>query len=166
MVLDRLTTLILLTAAVVTAAAIAFAVHRQRQLRESEKRFPRLAESAPVLIWMSGLDKGCTYFNPGWLEMTGRQAGGRAGQRMDTRRSSGRPVALHGDLRDGVRCADAHSRWSIDCAGTTVSIGGSSTRVCRAMAPIGVSWATWDRASTSQIVIVSRNASARSAGGC
>ena len=57
----------------VTAAAIAFAVHRQRQLRESEKRFPLLAESAPVLIWMSGLDKGCTYFNPGWLEMTGRR---------------------------------------------------------------------------------------------
>src|SRR5204863_10096006 len=31
-----------------------------------------IADGAPVLLWESGLDKGCTYFNRGWLEFTGR----------------------------------------------------------------------------------------------
>src|SRR6266487_4993817 len=41
-------------------------------LRESEERFRVVADSAPVLIWMSGLDKLCTFFNKPWLEFTGR----------------------------------------------------------------------------------------------
>jgi PAS domain S-box-containing protein len=41
------------------------------QLRESEQRFRLLADSAPVLIWQSGTDKLCYYFNKGWLEFTG-----------------------------------------------------------------------------------------------
>jgi PAS domain S-box-containing protein len=40
--------------------------------RESEERFGLLANSAPVLIWMSGTDKLCTFFNQRWLEFTGR----------------------------------------------------------------------------------------------
>jgi PAS domain S-box-containing protein len=31
-----------------------------------------MADTAPVLIWMSGLDKLCTYFNQRWLDYTGR----------------------------------------------------------------------------------------------
>ena len=42
-------------------------------LRESEVRFRTVADSAPVLIWMSGVDKLCTFFNKGWLEFTGRK---------------------------------------------------------------------------------------------
>jgi len=41
-------------------------------LKESESRFRELAEAAPVMIWMSGLDKLCHYLNKGWLKFTGR----------------------------------------------------------------------------------------------
>jgi two-component system, LuxR family, sensor kinase FixL len=44
----------------------------QATLRESEQRFRIVADAAPVLIWMSGLDRLCTFFNKGWLEFTGR----------------------------------------------------------------------------------------------
>ncbi len=58
---------------VVHAAALA----RQLQvsdagLRESEERFRSVADAAPVLIWMSGMDKLCTFFNKPWLKFTGR----------------------------------------------------------------------------------------------
>ncbi|MGI8500078.1 MAG: ATP-binding protein [Hassallia sp.] len=41
-------------------------------LRESEERFRLVADSAPVLIWMSDTNKLCNYFNKIWLEFTGR----------------------------------------------------------------------------------------------
>jgi PAS domain S-box-containing protein len=42
------------------------------ELRESEERFRTVADAAPVLIWMAGVDKLCTFFNKPWLEFTGR----------------------------------------------------------------------------------------------
>src|SRR5438034_929782 len=42
-------------------------------LRESEERFRTVANAAPVMIWMSGTDKACTFFNKGWLGFTGRK---------------------------------------------------------------------------------------------
>ena len=44
----------------------------ENALRESEQRFRNLSDSAPVMIWESGLDKKCTWFNRAWLEFTGR----------------------------------------------------------------------------------------------
>src|SRR5689334_8977540 len=44
----------------------------QQALRESEERFRNMADSAPVMIWISGQDKECTYVNKQWLDFTGR----------------------------------------------------------------------------------------------
>ena len=41
-------------------------------LAESERRFRTMADAAPVLIWMAGPDKKCTWLNRPWLELTGR----------------------------------------------------------------------------------------------
>ncbi len=44
----------------------------EEALRESEARFQIVADVAPVMIWMSGPDKLCNFFNKGWLDFTGR----------------------------------------------------------------------------------------------
>jgi PAS domain S-box-containing protein len=44
----------------------------EERLRESEARFQEMADTAPVLIWMTGTDGICNYFNKPWLEFTGR----------------------------------------------------------------------------------------------
>ncbi len=41
-------------------------------LRESEERFRTMADTAPVMIWVAGIDKLYNYFNKSWLEFTGR----------------------------------------------------------------------------------------------
>ncbi|MEY3219135.1 MAG: hypothetical protein RIT27_492 [Pseudomonadota bacterium] len=38
---------------------------------ESERRFRLMADSAPVMIWVSDIDGRATYFNRAWLEFTG-----------------------------------------------------------------------------------------------
>ena len=46
--------------------------HAEEELLESEARFRAMANTAPVMIWVSGPDKLCTFFNRGWLDFTGR----------------------------------------------------------------------------------------------
>ena len=52
----------------------------EQTLRESEERFRLVANKAPVLIWMSGTDKLCTFFNQCWLDFTGRSMEQELGQ--------------------------------------------------------------------------------------
>lgn len=40
--------------------------------KESEARFKTVADAAPVMIWMSDVEKKCVYVNRVWLDFTGR----------------------------------------------------------------------------------------------
>ena len=37
-----------------------------------DARFCEAMDAAPVMIWVSGVDKGCVWFNRPWLAFTGR----------------------------------------------------------------------------------------------
>ena len=71
----------------------------EARLRESEERFRRMANAAPVMIWMSGPDKGGTFFNKGWLDFTGRPAEREVG--------IGWTEGVHKD--DFARCLEIYS---------------------------------------------------------
>jgi PAS domain S-box-containing protein len=44
----------------------------EEAVRDSESRFRAMANAAPVMIWMSGIDRLCNYVNEPWLSFTGR----------------------------------------------------------------------------------------------
>src|SRR5262249_2021086 len=47
----------------------------EEALVQSEERFRLMADHAPVMIWMRGTDKRCTWFNKPWLAFVGRPMG-------------------------------------------------------------------------------------------
>jgi diguanylate cyclase (GGDEF)-like protein/PAS domain S-box-containing protein len=55
-------------------------IERTNMLAESESRFRTMADSAPVLIWISGRDKQGFWFNKVWLDFTGRTMEQEVGQ--------------------------------------------------------------------------------------
>ena len=61
----------------------------QQALIESENRFRTMADSAPVLVWMSGTDKSYTWFNKAWLVFVGKS--------MDQEIGNGWSEGIHPD---------------------------------------------------------------------
>jgi PAS domain S-box-containing protein len=51
----------------------------EASIAASENRFRDWANAAPVLIWVSGVDGQCTFFNEQWLRFTGRTLDQEAG---------------------------------------------------------------------------------------
>src|SRR4026207_2526726 len=46
-------------------------LNQERFEKESEQRFRDVSDTAPVMIWVAGPDKGCTYVNKPWLDFKG-----------------------------------------------------------------------------------------------
>jgi PAS domain S-box-containing protein len=69
-------------------------------VREGEEWFRQIADTAPVLIRMSGVDKHCTYFNKPWLDFTGRP--------IEEKLGNGWADGVHAD--DFQRCLDTYTQ--------------------------------------------------------
>ncbi|HXW61804.1 MAG TPA: MASE1 domain-containing protein, partial [Candidatus Acidoferrales bacterium] len=76
--------------------------HKQAMasLHESEERFRLVANTAPVMIWMSGVDKLCNYFNDPWLQFTGRS--------FQQEQGNGWAEGVHSE--DLQRCWDTYAK--------------------------------------------------------
>ncbi len=71
----------------------------ETHVRESEERFRLLANTAPVMIWASGTDGKCSYFNKTWLDFTGRPLQAELGD--------GWTEGVHPD--DSSRCLETYT---------------------------------------------------------
>jgi PAS domain S-box-containing protein len=81
------------------------------KIRESEQRFRLVANTAPVMIWTSGVDKLCTYFNQPWLDFTGRS--------LEQELGNGWSEGVHAEdldrcLRTYVDCFDARESFEME----------------------------------------------------
>ena len=65
--------------------------------RESEERFRNVADISPLMIWVSGPDKGGAFFNKGWLSFTGRT--------LEEELGFGWSASIHPDDRDSCVAA-------------------------------------------------------------
>ena len=96
------------------------------KLQQSEAHFRFVTESAQALIWMSGMDKLCTWFNKVWLDFTGRTMeqevgdGWVEGVHPDDVQHCYEIYVSHFDLRKPfsleyrLRRHDGEYRWIID----------------------------------------------------
>ncbi len=72
----------------------------EEALRESEERFRLIANTAPVMIWMSGTDNEITYLNETWLDY--------AGPPSDAAVETLRAMVLHPD--EAERCREVYEK--------------------------------------------------------
>src|SRR5262245_40286179 len=72
--------------------------HAETVLRESENRFRLMADTAPVMIWLAGPDRLCTYCNKPWLDFRGRT--------LDQELGEGWTEGIHAD--DFQRCVHTY----------------------------------------------------------
>ena len=98
----------------------------EASLSESEARFQKAADAAPVLIWMAGPDKLCTFFNRRWLDFTGRSMeqelgdGWAEGVHPDDRQRAFQTYVTAFDARESfvleyrLRRHDGEYRWITD----------------------------------------------------
>ncbi len=70
----------------------------ENKLKESELQFRNMANAGLTLIWRSGTDKLCNYFNKPWLEFTGRT--------MEQELGNGWTEGVHPD--DFDRCLETY----------------------------------------------------------
>ena len=70
----------------------------ENALRESEKRFRTIADTAPVLLWMSETDASCSFVNKPWLKFRGRT--------MEQELGNGWVEGVHPD--DVYRCTQTY----------------------------------------------------------
>lgn len=66
--------------------------------RQPEELFRHIADTAPVMIWLAGVDKLCFWFNKPWLDFTGRS--------MQTEVGNGWASGVHAD--DFERCMETY----------------------------------------------------------
>ena len=130
------------------ATAIEERVTGETELRESESRFRVVSNTAPVMIWMSGRDKLCTFFNKPWLEFTGRRwsrkwemAGPKACTQTICKSVS---MVMSQRLMRG-----SPSSCNTGSGETMANIAGFRITVCRVTTPRKISPATLDRAQIS-----------------
>ena len=98
----------------------------EKLLLESEERFRLVADTAPVLIWMSDTDKLCNFFNQGWLNFTGRPLKDELGEGWisdvhpdDLRRcldiySASFDARVDFEMEYRLRRFDGEYRWVVD----------------------------------------------------
>jgi PAS domain S-box-containing protein len=98
----------------------------EEAIRESEKRFRLVANTAPVMIWTAGTDRKCSYVNKTWLDFTGcaleEELGDSwaGGLHPDDVRSSSRTYTEAFDRRESfelhyrLRRHDGEYRWVLD----------------------------------------------------